>query len=368
MRQEADQLAPDLEPETRSNKGQADQGDFPSITIESFPIDQAPILELSLTLDPLWSQPMSFYFARYREGATWPEEFGFHEPPYTDYFEFNRPRIDCKFQWFNRIEELIFTEYSAEFEVEEVPAIFTLSFDGTKFLPGGQGPHTPQKFEIPSLQELIDKRSRFSLIAHNPETNSAQEVDLSLTDIEISVSARFSDSQPATCRLFSRHRTDEKVISSSTRFSNLESEIEREALLSLHPMSHIARGDERKARLVAAIAADEPILEEDRRFAARLCFGQALVDNLRGGELQSLQLFAKSAELMQPIVLDGYPTYEEGVLMYRACANLVDDFSLKKKYDRAADFVNSVGLVAQKLVEFRIRRKPITNASGRTPS
>src|SRR3712207_9594633 len=64
------------------------------------------------------------YFALYREGSTWPEEFELYEPPYTHYFKVSRPRIDCKFRWFDRVEELTQTIDGTDFR--EQPATFGL--------------------------------------------------------------------------------------------------------------------------------------------------------------------------------------------------------------------------------------------------
>lgn len=322
-----------------------------SIDTKSFPTNQPTILELRLILDPLWTQPMSFYVAPYCEGATWPEGFDFPEPLYTDYFKARRPRVDCKFQWFDRTVALIPTLDSFDFDVHELPATFTLRFDGEEFQPGGHALHIPQQFEIPPLQTLCDKESYFVLIAHYPQMKSAEYVDLQLTDINLVLTARFADSEPTTCRLFrSFVRKNEQIILRCKYLLGLKSVIEREALLSLYPIPKVDSDPGRKRRLIEAIAADQTIQEQDRRLAARLGFGEALLASIQGDDFKALNMFYKVALLMQPIVLEGYPTYEEGILMYKACENLVGYYLAHKKFARAADFINSVGLVAQRLV------------------
>ena len=320
-----------------------------SIDAKRFPVDQPTILELQLTLNPLWTQPMSFYFALYREGATWPEEFNFREPAYTDYFKARRSRVDCKFQWFDRIEELNANIDGTDFH--DLPATFTLSFDGADFRPGGKGLHLPQKFEIPPLQTLIDDKCKFSLIAHYPQTKTAEVIDLQLTDIDIVVRARFKDSQPALCRLFhSRIRKNEKAILGCNYLSVVKNEIERDALLGLYPVPSEDPDPDRKRRIVEAIQSDQQPEEQDRRMAAWFCLSEALLASVRNDHFRALKLFEKVAYLMEPVVFEKYPTYEEGILLYRACENLVGYFLMQKNFRRAADFVNSVGVVAQRLV------------------
>jgi hypothetical protein len=100
-----------------------------SIDHTSFPADQQVILELQLELDRLWSQSMRFFFALYREGSTWPEEFGFQEPPYTHYFLRDCPHVDAKFRWFDRTQDL--TQMIDGTDLHDLPAQFSLKFDGT---------------------------------------------------------------------------------------------------------------------------------------------------------------------------------------------------------------------------------------------
>ena len=120
---------------------------------DTFPSEQPVILELKLVLDRLWSQPMSFFFAHYHEGATWPDGFLFHEPPYTEYSQARRARVDCKFSWLGRVEELVPQLDSTDFN--RCAARFTLKFDGQSFMPDGRQPHHQQQlFEIPSCQAL----------------------------------------------------------------------------------------------------------------------------------------------------------------------------------------------------------------------
>ncbi len=184
-----------------------------------FPPDQ--IIELKLTLDPLWTQPMSFFLANYREGGTWPQEFDFHEPSYKQYTRARRARLDCKFRWYERVLEPAPGLDSTDFEF--CPATFTFEFDGQQFQPRGSGPHLPQTFEIPSLRHLWDNNSHFELITHDPQAKSARVIDLSTTDVDISVSTR-------QCRLFrSRHSAAELNLLRAKSLAAIDNPIQREA-------------------------------------------------------------------------------------------------------------------------------------------
>lgn len=316
---------------------------------DSFPPDQPTILELQLLLDPLWTLPMSFFLAPYLEGSTWPEGFDFAEPPYTEYSQAARPRVACQFRWFDRLEQLV-PELDS-LDLERCLARFVLRFDGQTFQPGGPQPHLPQRFEIPPLQQLWDKNSRFQLVAHHPRTRTAERVDLQTTDIDIVITACFAQ-QPACCCLFrSRHRPEDLNRLRCNALASIQNPIEREVLLGLLPRPASTPTDHRGRRLLEALAADQPIAEEDRRFAARLCFGEAQLQSLRGQHLEALKHWQKTAELLEPLVRDGYPSYAEAMLIVRACGQLVDYFLTNKNFARAQDFMTALGIVAERLVQ-----------------
>ena len=316
------------------------------VGLETFPV--AAVVELRLVLDPLWTRPMSWFFARYREGATWPGGFAFPEPPYTDYYKDRRPRIACAFRWFDRVEQP--SQHIDGTDAGGRPATFSLSFDGESFQPRGPTPSLPQSFEIPPLQKLVDKDSRFELIVHEPEARTASRVDLDTTDIDIAVTARLDGKEPGQLILFRSRRSErDRALQRSQHIAHTASAIERAALLGLYREPRAARREDR-ARLHDLLDSEDPVPERDRRTLARLAFGDALLARVRGDHLRMLKRFERTALLLEPIVLGGFPTYSEGVLMYRACASLVGYFLEHDKVRRAADFVNAVGLVAQRLV------------------
>lgn len=109
--------------------------------------------------------------------------------------------------------------------------------------------------------------------------------------------------------------------------------------------------EHRGVKLLKLLEMNQEIAEEDRRFAARLCFGNAQLESIRGQHYEALQHFQKTALLLEPIVFTSTPTYDEGVLMYRACANLVGYFIQNENYQRAQDFVTSICRVASRLLE-----------------
>lgn len=326
-----------------------------SITVGdgAFPKDRTLVLELRLSLDELWNQPMSFFFARFREGRTWPEEFGLAEPPYTSFF-LDEHRVDGKFRWYDRVEDLGRTIVGAN--VGELPPTFNLSFDGSEFRPTG-GIHLPKKNEIPSLQELRDQRSEFTLIAHDIEGGASLPVDLSKTDVDVRVDARFPQMEPPGCRLFSSlHDRAERTILESEYLRNVENPIEREALLGHYSVLRGRRESkaedafERIMRL-ADDEEQEAQTEEEQRSVARLCFERATLAEFRGQLHGAFESYRRAANELFKIVAAGGFGYADAALLYRCCEDMVSILLRQRQFEDAARFVPGLLQVTDLMVE-----------------
>jgi hypothetical protein len=318
---------------------------------DSFPPDRKTIFEVELMLDPMFTAPMSFFVAPFVEEGTWPIEFGFDQPSYREFFAARRPRVDCVFRWYNRA--LRPAAGTGSYDFLKLPASFTFRFDGEEVLARESGFHVKQRFEVPSIAKLRDRGSRFRVIAHHVDTKTAEEVDLDNSDLAFSVRARFADAEPANIVAFaSRRDPDERTVLKCERLASVKSPIWREALLNLieGPRTE-GRAPGWKRSLVDAAEAGSTVADEDRRYAARLAYGEALVARHRGETLRALRLFQGAAVLLEPIVLHGAFTYDEGVLMFAACADLARYYVDNRKFQRAAEFVNTVGVVGQRLVQ-----------------
>jgi hypothetical protein len=337
----ADDLAPVRQLPIREIRFTLDDG--------SLPVEQDVMLELRLGLDPLFSVPMSFYFARYREGSTWPQQFGFQEPPYTAYYFLDRRRVDAKFTWFERVEDLTPTIGSREAE-------FSLALSGEEFKPAG-ALNLPQTLQIPSLQGLHDMRSAFTLIAHSRASETATVVPLDSTDIDLRVDAYYRD-HSAWCTLFcSTHSHAERVILGGEYLSHVDSAIEREALLG----RYLSRARQReqppseRVRIIQqyhesnALGADAS--DEERRIVADYLFEEAGVARLRGQVDTAIAGYRAVANMLQPLVFDRLPTDDDARLMYRACQAVAAYYVETRKFSEALENVQPLGWVTQRLLD-----------------
>jgi hypothetical protein len=252
----------------------------PTVFLQPIFKEDPIILELRLVLNPLFNNPMSFYFAKFKEGSTWPPEFGFEEPPYTE-FALNMPRIDAKLGWYDYVQDFSRTIDGTELGLGE--AAFTIQFDGSEYQPASGNdrfhvniPGLRQNLEIPALQKLIDDKCEFKLITHCTYSKTAKEVDLKKTDIDLELVARFRiDDTWCHCTLFkSRHSQLENIILSGDYLSNIKNPIEREAILGLYPHDNKTKlANEKKRWEVHNMLLMEPAeidWVQDRRFLARL--------------------------------------------------------------------------------------------------
>ena len=319
---------------------------------QTFFDDQPKILEVRLELDRLFTQPMSIFFARFAEGRTWPREFDFEESPYTA-FSHGRARIDAKFRWFDRVADLTQTIDGTD---SGITPTFLLEFDGKDFLPGGPGIHLRQKFEIPSLQELIDKKVRFRLIEHDPVEKKASEIDLQGRKIDLRVLALHKD-LGAVSRLvmFDSHQSElEKAVLAGDYLVN-RGPIERTILLNLYPPI----SDERRARLNAKRDVVRRLVEtrdartsDDRRLLARALTNSANLSSSRGDNLSALKGYIEVLEVLEPLVFESSsrPRRDDGERLFEAALQPVAYFVRVKKFDRAQQYLPNLSLIAERMI------------------
>lgn len=321
------------------------------IAAETFPKDKPTVIELQLKLNELWSKPMSFYFALYREGSTWPTEFSFKEPAYKEFFMQSVGRIDAVFKWYDRVVNLSQVIDGTTFR--DSKASFNMSFDGKQFQSKAKGIHLPQDFQIPSLFDLSKENCSFKLIAHYPEDRSAAFIDQSTSDFDVTLTAHFRDSETPFLTLFkSRHSRQQLEILGCKYLTSCKNEIEREVLLGLCPLKENTTGDlARKQKIIELVEDKAAVLEEDVLLAANYCFGEAQLAVVRNDQFRALQMFQKTVELLEKRVLHDYPTYDEAILAFRGAANLLGYYIQHEKYQRALDFVSVPYRIANRLVE-----------------
>ncbi|MBK8556835.1 MAG: hypothetical protein IPL65_14150 [Lewinellaceae bacterium] len=211
----------------------------------------------------------------------------------------------------------------------------------------------PHDFQIPSLFDLSKDNCSFKVIAHYSEEKAAEYIDLSNSDLDLTMTAFFRDTETPFLTLFkSRHSRRQREILGCKYLTACKNEIEREVLLALSPLNKIQQGDvERKRKIIELVEDKAPVLEDDVFLAANYCFGEAQLAVVRNDHFRALELFQRTVMLLEKSVLNDYPTYDEGILAFQGAENLLGYFIQHEKYKRAMDFVTVPYRIANRLTE-----------------
>ena len=296
---------------------------------------QDPDIILELKLGGL-SGSLSFYIAHYREDRTWPAEFGLKEPEYTDFFLNDRPRLDAQVRWFDRVVPL--QPKIDGTDLKDLPATFSLQFDGTKFEPKGESAPI-QTFEIPSLETLEQNGSTFCLIAHNTVQKRVGEITAA-TDVDIRLSGITTEGGQL-CLYASRTTPTQRVIQSSEYLVHVGNPIRRAALLQRY--SHTGRED-RRTEIVEALQRGTFGSDEQRRLAAQLRYSEASLARLRAQHRDAYVKFQDAAELMRPLVLgEKKPLLGDATIIYRACRTMTDIWMTQESFEQASQIGETLG-------------------------
>jgi len=254
--------------------------------------DDPFVLEVRLLLDPLFNRPMSFYFAPFREGRTWPDEFDFPERSVHD-FRDDQPRIDGRFSWSGY--ETTLSQTIDGTDLGDAGTAFTLTLDGSEHTPppsGGSSFHATMPglrttLEVPSLEKLVADACTFAVITHHWQTRTARAVEPDKTDVGVRIVARFPEAEHMSCTLFrSDHDAPERTLLEGDFLSAIASPVEREAVLSQYRPAAARDIDARNERRVALhrmLLLDPGEIEwgDDRRLLARLLRHRAQLAALR---------------------------------------------------------------------------------------
>lgn len=313
---------------------------------------QPKILEVRLELDPLFTRPMSFFFASFKEGRTWPQEFSFEESPHTS-FSHGRARVDAKLAWFDRVADL--TQTIDATDAGTIPT-FHLEFDGKDFLPGNPGIHLRQQYQIPPLQELIDKKVRFRLIEHDPVNKKATEIDTASRDLGLRVKSFHKDFGAVSSLVLydSRQSALEKDVGAGDFLAN-RGPIERTVLLNLYPpiqAERTARAAKKRELARQLLETREVKTDTDRRLVARGLSQAAASATLRGDTASALNTNIDVIKLLEPLVFerDRLPMREDADLLFKAAFQPVAYFMRTKKFDRARQYLPNLSLIAEQMI------------------
>jgi hypothetical protein len=247
------------------------------------------VLAVSLTFDSLFSQPMWFLFAHYREGRTWPRWMKMSELDHKE-VRSDGKRVDGRFEWFDH-KRVLEPQHDGT-DLRDLPATFNLELSGKSWQPKGSigtyagsptVPHLQQEMVIPSLEKLVEKGASFDIVLLGVDEKSQEVVTLDENDLDVRI-VSLVDNQPLT--LFrSAHGPVGRVVLRGSFLQNRKSLIEREVLLGLYPRTNELAIAEREQRRQAAFALlDKPeddLSPEERRGVGVLRYGRAKLEMFR---------------------------------------------------------------------------------------
>jgi hypothetical protein len=286
-----------------------------SVTVDqdTWPVDNRSVIEIVLSID-IFQGSLSILLAPYVEGRTWRPGSGLDERPASDFFAARKPRVDARLLWAGRV--LIASAVQDGTDLGELPLKFPFKLPGDEYT--GQERATTMalltRFELPSLQELVDRRSRVEVWLHPADDAPSQRVDPATTDLRLRLEAplRQDDAGIFGFRLWSHHDRLDEVLWRGPTLQACADDLEREALLSLYrnePLRGERTSARRRERIEAALAGGEPLDDEDRWAAFTLLAGRASVPRLRGQVQQAAEYLHEAVGLVadvDPAALD-YP-------------------------------------------------------------
>jgi hypothetical protein len=319
------------------------------------------VLAVSLTCDPLFAQPMRFFFAHYREGRTWPSWMRLDEPG-RDEVRGDGKRVAGRFQWLEKAIPL--REELDETELRDRPAAFTLELSSDARQPKV------------SLSALVARGASFGVTILGEQQGAERRIVSEENDLDLRVTA-LHDSGPRVTLFRSSHRPLERDVLGGELLSSIASEIEREAILGLYPPSiELAEAEarQRRERAQALLGAPEAALSpEERRIVATLRHGQAqlLVSRVFGSSPPPgparRKLHAEATEaceavwrLLSPLVATE-PRFHDVGMAYWAASNLAIYHDTVRAPERARQHNEE----ALRLVEEAAARAPDEPEFGR---
>ena len=322
---------------------------------DTWPRDAVEVIEIVLSID-IFVPPVSILLAPYVEGHTWRPDAGIDERPPDEFFASRKPRVDARLLWAGRT--LTATGSLDGTDLGELPLEFGFQLPGDEYT-GSERATTMtllERFELPSLRQLIDKDATVNVWIHPAGDRAPQPVDLRSTDLRLRLSAPLRRDKDGIYG-FDLWRDLDRLDGVLLRAPGLQecaSDLERMALLSLYrdrPLRAHLNSTQRRERIAAAIASGGPVAEEDRWAAFTLSAGRADVPRLRGQVREAAQHAHEAVGLVidtPPEALD----YAKAFRLLGTLTALVDDLvragGTQEAIDHYSDIV--VGL-ARRLSE-----------------
>jgi len=264
-----------------------------SIDQDTWPGDAAGVIEIALSID-IFVGSLTILLAPYVEGHTWRPDAGIDERPPEAFFAASKPRVDARLLWAGRT--LTAVESHDGTDLGELPLEFVFQLPGDEYT-GGERATTMallERFELPSLRQLIDKGASVNVWMHPAGGGDPEEVDPRSTDLRLRlrVPLRHDEAGIAGFDLWRDHDRLDGVLWQAPTLQDCTSDLERSALLSLvrdRPLREHLNSPERRQLIAAAVESGGPVAEEDRWAAFNLAAGRANVPRLRGQVREAAQ-------------------------------------------------------------------------------
>jgi hypothetical protein len=326
-----------------------------SVDQDTWPGDAGGVIEIALGID-IFVGSLSVLLAPYVEGHTWRPEAGIDERPPGDFFAFDKPRVDARLRWAGRTLTAISRRDGTDLGERPLEFGFELPADEYTGTERARTMALLERFELPSLRQLIDKRSSVNVWMHPVGGGDPQEVDPASTDLRLRLRAPLRHDEAGIFGFDlwrDRDRLD-GVLWNAPTLRHSAGDLERMALLSLYrerPLREDLNSAERRQRIASALDEGEPVAAEERWAAFNMSVGRADVPRLRGQARQAAQYGHEAIGLVietPPETLD----YARAFRLLRALTALVDDLARAGGTEEAiAHYSDTVVALARRLAE-----------------
>ncbi|GIH09774.1 hypothetical protein Rhe02_78410 [Rhizocola hellebori] len=206
-----------------------------SAQIDTLPQDGS-VMEVRITHDMLFSQPMSFFLTSIRHGRVWPTYLDIPEPTAVE-FPCRGPAMDGWFRWYEKNEDLTSTIPLAG----DPWGYSSIEFSGEEFRPSSPL-SLPQRFELPPISTLVEKSAKFELFRYPATKGAPERVDPAQASEHIEVSAVYGEQVQTSFTLFRSHHTEIQQQTLGVNYLYHRPPIEQEALLGLYKPAATVKG------------------------------------------------------------------------------------------------------------------------------
>ena len=322
---------------------------------DTWPGHAGGVIEIVLNID-IFVGSISILLAPYVEGHTWRPDAGIDERPPDEFFASRKPRVDARLLWAGRTLTAVGSHDGTD--LGELPLEFGFRLPDDEYTGSERATSMAllERFELPSLRQLIDKGAAVKVWMHPSGSGEPEEVDPQATDLRLQLRTplRHDEAGIYGFDLWRDFDRLDRVLLRAPTLQGCAGDLERLPLLSLYrgrPLRADLNSAARRQRISAAVASGDSVAEEDRWAAFNLSAGRANVPRLRGQVREAAQYGHEAIG----IVIDTPPetlTYAQAFGLLGALTALVDDLARAGGTKEAVQhYSDSVVALARRLSE-----------------